>query len=446
MKQLIKAVASVICLAFILSGCSVLSFDNTDVMRPPKATGDKAAVQMAIESAVGDDYTLNYPQNGNYRSAIIMKDINGDRNNEAIALLKPAGENAEIHLMIMCEINSNWEVIGDFTSKSSEVDMVEFADLNGDGNLEILVGWTIFANNVNQLTAYFVAEDSVQEVSVNDTYSGFVVGDFSNNGKKDILLLSIGSAEAIASGKLLTCLDVDAPTLVIKASVDMNNDITRFESVQFGKISGKTFGAFIDGADSAENLCTQIVYLNTDTMELKNSHHLQIVDSKTTLRKEKVYSTDFDNDEIIEVPVVSRMAKEINESDDVVASIVDWCEFDVVSSLLTSNKTAVMNFDFNYSFAVVDKWKDNVTARIDKENDSIVFYSLNNNGNTVAKGDVLLTIRVFNSQSWIEQASKGNYTLIEKTEAYAYTYAMGDTKSNLLLTDEEIVSAFSLFK
>lgn len=56
-------------------------------MSPPKATGDKADIQRVIEESAGS-YTFKYPQKGDYRSAVIMHDINGDGTDEAVAFYK----------------------------------------------------------------------------------------------------------------------------------------------------------------------------------------------------------------------------------------------------------------------------------------------------------------------------------------------------------------------
>ena len=57
-----------------LTGCSIFGGDTQNLMRPPKATGAKAGVQQDIEKTVGSSVTYKYPQNGEYRSAVIMHD------------------------------------------------------------------------------------------------------------------------------------------------------------------------------------------------------------------------------------------------------------------------------------------------------------------------------------------------------------------------------------
>lgn len=64
-----------------------MDLDTQNLMSPPKATGDKADIQRVIEESAGS-YTFKYPQKGDYRSAVIMHDINGDGTDEAVAFYK----------------------------------------------------------------------------------------------------------------------------------------------------------------------------------------------------------------------------------------------------------------------------------------------------------------------------------------------------------------------
>ena len=82
-----KLICALLALCLFCSGCSVMDLDTQNLMSPPKATGDKADIQRVIEESAGS-YTFKYPQKGDYRSAVIMHDINGDGTDEAVAFYK----------------------------------------------------------------------------------------------------------------------------------------------------------------------------------------------------------------------------------------------------------------------------------------------------------------------------------------------------------------------
>ena len=57
-------------------------------MKPPKATGERQEIYSVLEEKANHQLTLRYPKAGEYRSAIVMKDVTGDGNDEAIAFYR----------------------------------------------------------------------------------------------------------------------------------------------------------------------------------------------------------------------------------------------------------------------------------------------------------------------------------------------------------------------
>ena len=76
----LKNLAAVILAAStaLLCGCNIADLSFEESLRPPRTMGDEAEIEALISNAAPHGYTLKYPKNGNYRSAIIMHDINGD--------------------------------------------------------------------------------------------------------------------------------------------------------------------------------------------------------------------------------------------------------------------------------------------------------------------------------------------------------------------------------
>lgn len=443
-KKLLAAIAAAITATAFLCGCSVISFDSSEIMRPPKATGDKAQIQEIIEQKAGASYTLKYPQNGKYKSAITQIDVDADGESESVAFFKTNGEDQPIHILIIDETDGKWQAIGDFENDGTEVDRLDFADLNGDGKSEIIVGWNVLTGGPNKLCAYFIKDEKVSQAVCDDVYKDFVIGSFSKDEKtKEIMLFSLFASEESASAKLVTCKDKENPVFVVSSTVGMNNETVSYENIVSGKISNDQNGVVVDGLSQSGDYSTQVIYYNKNISSLVNSFYTGTEDGALkTLRKEKIFSSDIDNDEIIEVPVSVKMEKELNEKEENVANQICWSQYIIESNSYLANQTVVINSKYGYSMMIPDKWLSKVTARVDDGNATLTFYRWISNKNSSKKGDVLLTVKVFDADDWMNSDKKDKFVLADKNSRYAYTYTIPDNNDPLILSDSEVKGMF----
>lgn len=444
MKKLLITVCVLLCVCFLFSGCSVISFDSSEIMRPPHATGDKAEIQDIIEETAGSGYTLKYPQRGKNKNAITMFDIDNDSVEESVAFYQTANETDSISILIIDEINGEWKAVGNYKHAANEVDRIEFADLNGDGSYEVVAGWSIATGMFNNITAYFVHGTDVFEAVCDDKYIDFVIGSFSGDQKaNEIMLLSLFSGDEQATAKLISCKETDAPVFVISSSVGLNNEIVYYDNIIYGKISTDQYGVVIDGSTITGDYNTQVIYYNKNISSLVNSYYsLSETTPSKTLRSEMVFSSDIDNDEIIEIPIAVKMEKELNEKEETVATQICWSQYIIESNSFLANQTVVINNTYGYSLTMPDSWLGKVTARIDNTAGTLTFYEWVLKKNSYVKGDILLTVKVFDAKSFMEENTDDGYVLVAKNNSYAYTYKQSDTKNPLVLDEKTIQGMF----
>ena len=144
-------------LLLILAACVTLcscstGFDDDTLLQPPKNTGREAAIQKLIEKSARGPYSLKYPNSGDYRSAIITEDLNGDETDEAIAFYRTKLDES-VHMLIMRAVKKQWVICSDFKTEYTNVDCICFADYNYDGVKDILVGFTT-SGEVNELNIF----------------------------------------------------------------------------------------------------------------------------------------------------------------------------------------------------------------------------------------------------------------------------------------------------
>ena len=140
LKKLFAAVLAVL-LALSFSGCSELTgLDAQALMSPPKTTADREAIYALMGGGVGD-VTLVYPKCGDYRSAIISRDLDGCGTSEVVSFCANGDAGGTRLEFFKKNTDGVWNSMARFTSAATQVDKVFFGDLTGDGMDEIIVGW-----------------------------------------------------------------------------------------------------------------------------------------------------------------------------------------------------------------------------------------------------------------------------------------------------------------
>ncbi|MCQ4021990.1 MULTISPECIES: hypothetical protein [unclassified Ruminococcus] len=423
MNKKIKAIAitALILAGTMLTGCASGGFDNSNLLRPPRTTGDKAQIQEIIEEKAGGDYTLKYPKDGSYRSAIIDKDLDGDDVNESIVFYKPSGNEEPTRILLIKNFGGTWKDIGDYPGGNTDVDKVEIGDITGNGTLDVIVGWSDKNGSVCTLSAYIVQEKTTAELKVKDTYNEFMLADMNGDKKQSIMLFSLVSESADANVKMLQY-DDESKSIFTRSSVAMSNAANQYLNFRFGKATKVTSGIFVDTFGVSGESETQFIYWDKKSSNLVNPLYVQS-DDKTSLNptirpSNEAVCTDIDENGLTDIPILTLMPHNSNEGTKLVAFQTTWNSYTPSTDTLSPLIETVTNAEKGYYFIIPDEWKGKVTARNSISGNSLTFYLWNktsdNDSNNDSDnenetdteyaegslGDKLLTIQVFSAQEW----------------------------------------------
>lgn len=220
-----------------LSGCSGLAADGNSLLRPPRPTGDKAAIQEIIAREAGGTYNLKYPQKGVNRSAITLRNENTD-NEYALALYSTEND-TKLNVSIIAYDQAEWKCLGTYTNNSSGVDRVLFYDINSDKREEIIIGWTNYNSAHKSLTAYSMDSEEVYEMTVDETYDELAIADMTNDAADDIILLSLSTQDTPSVATLLQYSDLDKRP-VGKYSLELDSEVIAFSNIVVGDVATNT--------------------------------------------------------------------------------------------------------------------------------------------------------------------------------------------------------------
>lgn len=425
-------------LIFSASGCSFAELGLDDALRPPKATGDEAEIEQLIENSADGAYTLKYPKSGNYRSAIIMKDLDGDDVSEAVAFFRGKDDVTGVHMLVMSEVEGEWKISGDFVTETTDVDCVEFADLCEGDELEILVGYTTYTPNIGFLSCYSYSDGGTSEIKSTHNYSSFYCGDLDSSGKNEVITLTLYNADNEAKATMLEY-NESKHELYAKSSAAMDPSVVKFRHAVFSKLSDGSNGIAVDGSYASEEICTQIIYFNKELAVLRNPLYKE-KEKNPTLRTCEIFSNDISGNGEVEIPLAEKLPHSGVDMLKSVADKITLCSFDPTAEKLTPKNNYAANYDYKFKFKLSDSWKDGSFTATNNEN-GMVFYEWKKK----TLGAELFEIKVFDVAAWEQGKETDEYTLIYRDNRYAYTFKNNtDENSRFSITDDEIKTAFSV--
>ncbi|MBQ2093033.1 MAG: hypothetical protein II190_00450 [Ruminococcus sp.] len=434
----LKNLAAVILAAStaLLCGCNIADLSFEESLRPPRTMGDEAEIEKLISKTAGSNYTLKYPKSGSYRSAIIMNDLNGDGVDEAIAFFKGKDETAGVHMLLMYDQDGEWKTSGDYVTETTDVDCVDFADIDENNGLEIIVGYTTYTPNVNFLACYTYSNGVTDTIQAGQNYSSFYCGNLDNNGKSEIITLSLFSAENQAKASMLSY-SKEKKQIFVKASAPMDPNVVKIKSIGMSDFDGSVKGVVVDGSFASEELVTQVIYYNQSLAVLRNPLYKEKQKNPTT-RTVGVLSTDFDGDSKLEIPMAEKLPFHGEDMALTVADKISWCSFNPANETLTVKSVVAENRKCGFSVKQPSKWVDRSYTAINDENSMKLYEWVNN-----ALGEELFEVKAFDVSAW-DKGKIDGFTLIYRDNRYAYAFTNPQGKSPMKLTNDEIKTAFSV--
>lgn len=432
----------VLIFTFSLGGCADANFSDDALLRPPKTTGDEAAIQDIIGEQAGGNYTLKYPESGDNRSAIIMHESEDAKC--AVALYSTEND-SKLNVSVILYGEKGWICNGTFNNGASGVDRVIFDDIDRNGTDDIIIGWSSYDPNKKTLSVYSIENETVREMTVDETYSDIEISDITGDSVEDIILLSLSTSKNPSQVKLLQYSEQDKRLMKKFNVLRLDSDVTEFAKISVGKIDKNTTGIVIDGKKSGDLLSTQIIYFDKRKNVLVNplvTLSTEGQQTNVTTRKDSVLSRDVDSDGIIEVPVVTQMPASTDQNASNICSLTSWKQFSAVDSTLVQELSEVINYNDGYSFSIPDKWKNGaVTALFDAETRQLTFYVWDSG--TGSLGDRLLTLYRYTKYEWDDIDKRAVFTLDNLNDkspnpVFAAQIFRTDADDSLNITEKEV--------
>lgn len=415
---------------FCLSGCALIGFDAQDLISPPTSNDDQQAIY-ALLSEVDESLNFSYPTSGDYRSAVILKDLDADGIDEAIGFIEdPSGG---IVVQFMNETDNVWTTISSFENSGIQIDRVLFADFTGDGHNEVIVGWGSTASLIATVSVFVYSDDGVTEHILDTNYNEMIITDFDGDEVNELFITTVfaateeeGAEDMPAIGKLYKFDDENTEEPYIVSSIILNSSVIRYTTLVFDTIYFSVDAVVIDGVSAEGNTITQAIYLNESNRLvsfLQSTDYLSEFNSFTRPSSLNLTPTDINDDDTIEFPYIKNSSL-IGDEDyyDNLNYYVDWIRFNSegyrVSNSFIINTTDNFTMEYSSALEISCEYNEDRTYYIKQ-------YTKTTDGE-ILKVKILFMIVIFTEEEW-EDVHQSLYTeLFTTSEGKVYTAIVYD--------------------
>ena len=308
MKRFASAIL-IICLLcaglFIVYSLEIKPIES--LIRPPEYSDEGGSVQAALEAEIGKTYLLKTPTKGEHTSAFVYYDIDADEKKEAVVLYSDIKEPDSVNMCIFKQEESSWKRLASVSSPYSDVIQIDFADINGNGVSDIIVGLSSYSSEIVQhLFVYSVnsmdREHPALTIRYECDYSRYCVLDADRDKQCELLVLNSNDTEedygyeadlirftSLKSDVIGTIFLDSALRIVSKISFDFETDK-----------SGARM--YIDGYTSDGKMLTDMILWDKKSNSLVSMKIGKKSFASLTTRIKTAVCDDIDSDGIIDVP------------------------------------------------------------------------------------------------------------------------------------------------
>lgn len=448
MKKVLKMFLScllAVVLMLNLTACTGFFTNPISLMQPPKLSGNLVEIENELFSLY-PDYQLSYPSSGNFRNAIIIRDLNDDGVNESVVFYQTQeNQTTTVHMSIFGRNEKEWVLKYDTALAGSGIERVEFKDVCFDTAEEILVGLKLYNVQENQLNVYGYTGGKVT-LLCEETYTEYCVGNIGASKKPQIVLFKIASqAQAVSSeiketpvektvsAKLLSFSYAEDGVPVYLGTANFDTNIISFSSILVAPIDENKKGFFVDAFVGANAMITEVFYYD-ETLKT-TYYHKKANSTDATYRESLIGCRDVDKDGYIEIPkTYVCQGYETVETFDERVYFTEWYKVGN-KSLGERVQSGFINNADNYFLKTPAIWLGVVTAQRLMENRERVFYEWDANNRTY--GEELFRIRVFLKADF--EKNNRNYKKVQTDSNYVYAVKINkNAQSQYKVTFEEL--------
>ena len=426
-----KIVLMALLAAFLLCGC-MRTVD--EMYHPPRRSEDHYDLQSAIDNAMS---SLEYcaPLAGENQQAVQNADLNGDGTHEYLVFAKGNTE-LPLRILVFQQTAEAFIHVQTIESAGTAFVQVEYADMDGQDGVEIMVGSQLTDQLVRSVSVYTFSNDMEVTTLVTTNSSKFLTVDLDADHKMELFILRPGQTEA--DNGIAELYGLENGVLERSNEASMSESVSNLKRVIVGKLSDGKSAVFVASAVEETMLITD-VYTYLDGKLTNVSFSNESGTSVKTMRNYYVYADDIDNDGFVELPQLITMMPMADGTSAERHDLIRWYAMNSDGSEV-DKKYTFHNFVGGWYLELNPEWASRLTML--QQGNQYEFYLWNQRFTQTKK---IFTITAHSGQNRLEQQSKAHF-VVYSTDSVTYWAALEEGAGLYGITEQLLMNRFHLIQ
>ncbi len=354
-----RRILACIILAFMLSGCATSTVESS--LRVPEMPAEFIEFNDELSKIKAQGMELITPTGGTNRQPVQLADLDGDGVDEGIAVFREMANSYKCYAYILKKNGDGYEVMSKIDGAGDSVDSIAYADTLGNGNNDVIIGWSVSDSDARAVTVHTIIDDYVKKLcEIGGIY--YLTYDINGDIISDLCVVDEDPADGMQRLAVYMAVENDLK-LISTAPLSQNSE--KILRIRADYAADGVPAIFVEKEYNSSGLVTDIIIWEDG--ELKNlTYSEEERMSSKTARNSANYCEDIDGDTALEIPLPQEISVEYSPVDEDVLTGFVWHGFDERNRLVKKAYT-FRQMSENWYLSLPRDWISKTVASHRKE-------------------------------------------------------------------------------